>query len=189
MDLFGIIFYIIIIAIFISAKKAAQSGHDHRGNSTKTRLSGNYSGQRKEMLNGNTNLSNVSKRMDQVIPNVPKTGRIAKPNVSESRRKTIPNVPEEGKTIIPNVPRKKKYEKIFMKPHKEERLQPKIRTNNLWGEDEHARQRIVALRLMEGDPVPEGYVKVKCPYCAAENLVTKNCKQYHSCYFCRVPID
>lgn len=71
----------------------------------------------------------------------------------------------------------------------EEARQPKIRNNNLWGEDKYAKQRSVALRLMEGDPVPSGYVKIKCPYCGAENLVTKNCKKYHSCYFCRVPID
>ena len=76
-----------------------------------------------------------------------------------------------------------------MEPHREESIQPKIRSNNLWGEDEHAGKRIVALRLMEGDPVPEGYRKIKCPYCAADNLVTKHCKEYHSCYFCRVAID
>ena len=123
MELFGIIFYVIIFMIFISAKKAAQSGEHH------------------------------------------------------------------GKTVVPNVPMKKEIERIFMEPHKEEMVQPRIRTNNLWGEDEHAGQRIVALRLMEGDPVPEGYVRIKCPYCGADNLVTKHCKQYHSCYFCRVPID
>lgn len=93
------------------------------------------------------------------------------------------------KTAIPNVPRKKRQAPVFMEPHKEESFQPKIRNNNLWGEDEHASKRIVALRLMEGDPVPEGYTRIKCPYCAADNLVTKHCKQYHSCYFCRVPID
>lgn len=122
MGLFGIIFYIIIIVIFINAKKMAQSGSDYKRNSSPQ---GKYSGQKQ-------------------ISNVPK---------------------------------------------KEEQIQPKIRTNNLWGEDEHAHQRIVALRLMEGDPVPEGYEKIKCPYCGADNLVTKHCKQYHSCYFCRVPID
>lgn len=131
MELFGIIFYIIIFAIFINAKRAAGSG-------------------------------------------------------SEQKRR---NVPKKGTSVTPNVPRKKKYPQTIMEPHKEEMYQPKIRTNNLWGEDEHARQRIVALRLMEGDPVPEGYVKIRCPYCAADNLVTKHCKQYHSCYFCRVPID
>ena len=102
---------------------------------------------------------------------------------------TLPNVPKKRGGSIPNVPRKKKIDKTFMEPHKEETLQPKIRTNNLWGEDEHAKQRIVALRLMEGDPVPDGYVRIRCPYCAADNLVTKHCKEYHSCYFCRVPID
>jgi len=135
MELFGIIFYVIIIMIFISAKKAAQSGNDHKK--------------------------------------------------SHNR----PNVPKSGKTVLPNVPVKKKMERTFMEPHKEEKIQPRIRTNNLWGEDEHASQRIVALRLMEGDPVPEGYVRIRCPYCGADNLVTKHCKQYHSCYFCRVPID
>lgn len=136
MELFGIIFYIIIIMIFVSAKKAAQSG-----------------------------------------------------NMSGKEKKSLPNVPKNGKTMIPNVPMKKKWERTFMEPHKEEKIQPRIRTNNLWGEDEHANQRIVALRLMEGDPVPEGYVRIRCPYCGADNLVTKHCKQYHSCYFCRVPID
>lgn len=131
MSFFGIVFYIIIIAIFIKAKKTAGSG-------------------------------------------------------GEQKRK---NVPKKETLVTLNVPRKKKYPKTIMEPHKEEMHQPKIRTNNLWGEDEHARQRIVALRLMEGDPVPEGYVKIRCPYCAADNLVTKHCKQYHSCYFCRVPID
>ena len=160
MDLsfFGIIFYLIIIVIFINAKRAAQSGSQPNKNGKRNIQSGKYSGQKPQ--------------------NVPKKGYNAEPNVSKS-----------GKTAIPNVPAKKRKEKIFMEPHREEILQPKIRTNNLWGEDAHAHQRIVALRLMEGDPVPEGYVKVKCPYCAADNLVTKHCKQYHSCYFCRVPID
>ncbi|MBR5597882.1 MAG: hypothetical protein IKW30_10800 [Lachnospiraceae bacterium] len=132
MELFGIIFYVIIIAIFAGAKKAAKSGK------------------------GTT---------------------------------AIPNIQKKGRYSMPNVPPMKKSTSIFMEPHVEEKYQPKIRTNNLWGEDEHADKRIVALRLMEGDPVPQGYVRIQCPYCAADNLVTKHCKQYHSCYFCRVPID
>ena len=142
MNFFVIIFYVMIIAIFMNAKRAAQSGNNHK-----------------------------------------KSHNRPKP------LENIPNIPKSGKTVTPNVPRKKKLEKAFMEPHREEKIQPRIRTNNLWGEDEHASQRIVALRLMEGDPVPEGYVKIRCPYCAADNLVTKHCKQYHSCYFCRVPID
>lgn len=143
MNLFGIIFYIIIIVIFINAKKAAGSGSNHRRGIT----------------------------------------------VPKKESKTIPNVPKSGKAAIPNVPMKKKVERTYMEPHREEAGRTKIRTNNLWGEDEHAKSRIVALRLMEGDPVPEGYVRIRCPYCVADNLVTKHCKEYHSCYFCRVPID
>lgn len=154
MELFGIVFYIIIIVIFINAKKMAQSGKGQSG-----------------------------------IPNVPKSGKGITPNVPKSGKGITPNVPKSGKSVTPNVPAKKSQKKTFMEPHREERIQPKIRNNNLWGEDEHAHKRIVALRLMEGDPVPEGYVKIRCPYCAADNLVTKHCKQYHSCYFCRVPID
>ena len=111
------------------------------------------------------------------------------PKVPSQTKGTTPNVPSRGKTVTPNVPRKKKYMAHTLEPHREEKYQPTIRTNNLWGEDEHASKRIVALRLMEGDPVPDGYIKIKCPYCGADNLVTKHCKQYHSCYFCRVPID
>lgn len=167
MDFFGIIFYIIIIAIFVKAKKVAQSGGEQKRTANHQ---GKYSAQR--------TILNAPKKGTGTIPNVPKKGN-----------NTIPNIPKNGKIITPNVPVKKKEEKVFLEPHKEESRQPRIRNNNLWGEDEHAHQRIVALRLMEGDAVPEGYVKIRCPYCAADNLVTKHCRQYHSCYFCRVPID
>ena len=158
MELFGVIFYIIIFVVIAKAKKASQ-------------------------LNGE------DKAKRKTLPNVPTKGGIPTPNVSTKDRTSTPNVSTKGRTAIPNVPSKKRQVPVFMEPHKEELFQPQIRTNNLWGEDEHASQRIVALRLMEGDPVPEGYERIKCPYCAADNLVTKHCNQYHSCYFCRVPID
>ena len=50
-------------------------------------------------------------------------------------------------------------------------------------------KRSVALRLMEGDPVPEGYQGVACHYCGAVNMIKKNSAAKHSCYFCREPID
>lgn len=189
MGFFGIVFYIIIIIIFINAKRAGESG----GNYSKgTKHPGNYSGQKHISdvpKRVNQSIPNVSKKEDRTMSNVPKRENRTVPNVPKRENRTMPNVPKSGRTITPNVPSKKKREKIFMEPHREEQIQPKIRTNNLWGEDEHAHQRIVALRLMEGDSVPEGYVTIRCPYCAADNLVTKHCKQYHSCYFCRVPID
>lgn len=181
MELFGIIFYVIIIVIFISAKKAAQGENSQKDRSTGSGMPGNYPRQKvmSDILeNGKGMIQNISKNENKTIPNVPQNGK----NIT-------PNVPKNGRSSMPNVPAKKRREKTFMEPHREEKIQPKIRNNNLWGEDEHANRRIVALRLMEGDPVPEGYVKIKCPYCGADNLVTKHCKQYHSCYFCRVPID
>ena len=168
MEVFGIIFYIIIFAVLASVKKAARSGD---GDTV-----------RKTMFH-------IPTKGKTPIPNVSNHEKVGLPNVLTKGKVSIPNVPSKGRTAIPNVPNKKRQTPIFMEPHKEEHYQPKIRTNNLWGEDEHAGKRIVALRLMEGDPVPEGYERIKCPYCAADNLVTKHCKQYHSCYFCRVPID
>lgn len=55
--------------------------------------------------------------------------------------------------------------------------------------DEGRGKRKTALRLMEGDPVPEGYLGITCHYCAAVNLVKKNSPAKHNCYFCREPID
>ena len=109
--------------------------------------------------------------------------------IIKAKKQELSSNEKKGKTVKPNVPRKPEPKKVVMEAHKEEEKQPKIRTNNLWGEDQYAGKRIVALRLMEGDPVPQGYTVIRCPYCAAENLVTKNCRQHHSCYFCRVPID
>ena len=168
MEIFGIIFYIIIIVVFASAKKAA-----------------NLSGGK----NTRKSIYEAGEARKNVKPSMLEMNRDTFSQTMEGQRKTTPNKPSKGKTAIPNVPSKKRQTPVFMEPHKEERYQPKIRTHNWWGEDEHAGKRIVALRLMEGDPVPEGYERIKCPYCAADNLVTKHCKQYHSCYFCRVPID
>ena len=167
MEFFGIIFYIIIFAVIASAKKAAGANSEN-------------SSRKKAWTDIPTKGGKIG---SHVTPKV-----MEKPNMS-SKGALNPNVSSKGKTAIPNVPNKKRQAPVFMEPHRDESFQPKIRNNNLWGEDEHASQRIVALRLMEGDPVPEGYTRIKCPYCAADNLVTKHCKQYHSCYFCRVPID
>ena len=178
MELSGIIFYIIIFIMIVSAKETAQSGNEH-GKSTIPNIT------KREK----SKTPNASERGKTTIPNAPKNEKTMIPNVPKNGKSTIPNVPKNGKTMAPNVPVKKKRERTILEPHREEKIQPRIRTNNLWGEDKYANQRIVALRLMEGDPVPEGYVRIRCPYCGADNLVTKNCKQYHSCYFCRVPID
>ncbi len=56
-------------------------------------------------------------------------------------------------------------------------------------QDNYKGKRTVAVRLMEGDPVPEGYRGIACHYCGAVNLVKKNSPAKHSCYFCREPID
>ena len=167
MELFGIIFYIIIFAVLASVKKAARSNGEKTSHKT---------------------WMDIPTMRNLTSPNESAKG-IETQNVPIRGKEIVPNVSTQGKGAIPNVPRKKRRILIFMEPHKEELFQPQIRTNNLWGEDEHAGKRIVALRLMEGDPVPEGYERIKCPYCAADNLVTKHCNQYHSCYFCRVPID
>ena len=165
-----ILFYIVFFAIIINAKKQEKSGKGQNRN--------NASGNLPHKSTGKYTISEEKKlRNGEKSGSISGTGKIAKSNIPKKQ------------TAVPNVPRKKEKRKTFLEPHKEETMQPKIRTNNLWGEDKYANKRIVALRLMEGDPVPQGYVVVRCPYCAAENLVTQNCKEYHSCYFCRVPID
>ena len=42
-----------------------------------------------------------------------------------------------------------------------------------------------AVRLYEGDSVPTGMRRVKCSYCAADNLVPEKSRQRYTCYFCR----
>ncbi len=56
-------------------------------------------------------------------------------------------------------------------------------------EDAGSRKRAIAIRLMEGDPVPEGFNGYVCAYCGAVNLVKKGSKGKHCCYFCHDPID
>ena len=44
--------------------------------------------------------------------------------------------------------------------------------------------RMTALRLYEGDHVPQGYRMVRCSYCAAENLIAHSSRGAYMCYFC-----
>lgn len=162
MSFTAVIFYIVIFAIIVNAKKQENINK------------GNLTEKAKNNVEKNLVQRQNQGKEKETVSNKAKTGR---------------QMESEQKQAIPNVPRKKERRNISLEPHREEHIQPRIRANNLWGEDKFANQRIVALRLMEGDPVPQGYVVIRCPYCAAENLVTKNCKQHHSCYFCRVPID
>ena len=115
--------------------------------------------------------------------------RTQTPNVSVNRRNVMTKVPEIKKVTEPKTVPNQKRESDYRENYKNDSWQQNRRKYDLWGEDEYAAQRVVALRLMEGDPVPENYRKVKCPYCGADNLVVKGSKQYHSCYFCRVAID
>lgn len=92
----------------------------------------------------------------------------------------------------PNVPNKKFGRKSKKLPsHLESRSQAITRqtgTGNGRMENTHTR-RTIALRLMEGDPVPRGYDTYVCHYCGAVNLVKHGARGKHSCYFCHDPID
>ncbi len=68
-------------------------------------------------------------------------------------------------TVVPNVSRP------YMEPPKQTRM-------------EKRGNRIAAIRLYEGDRVPQGYRMVKCHYCAAENLIAYSARGNYMCYFC-----
>ncbi len=48
---------------------------------------------------------------------------------------------------------------------------------------------VVAERLFDGDPVPQGKRCAACGYCGAENLVPMVPRMRYSCYFCREPLN
>ena len=56
-------------------------------------------------------------------------------------------------------------------------------------DDTQQERRTIAIRLMEGDPVPQGFNAYVCAYCGAVNLVKKGARGKHCCYFCHDPID
>lgn len=43
-------------------------------------------------------------------------------------------------------------------------------------------------RLVEGDVVPRGMIKVDCSYCGAENLIQPRDRGNCVCYFCRTKL-
>lgn len=157
---FGIIFYVVVIGIFINAKKMAQREHNQ--------------GDRGKKLPTST----VSGKRNTVPPQVLQAGK------SQLTKGAV-----SGNTTGAHRLAQETRKDWGQEAKKDNVWQSNQRKHTLWDEDPYAKQRSVALRLMEGDPVPEKYKRVKCPYCAADNLVVKGSKQYHSCYFCRVPID
>ena len=46
----------------------------------------------------------------------------------------------------------------------------------------------VAMRLYEGDSIPQGKRLSVCSYCGAENLLPMGARERYCCYFCREPL-
>jgi hypothetical protein len=133
-----------------------------------------------------------------IFKSVKKSAGEGKKQSSSTKKNSSRKMTTAGKTrknakpaasARPNVPTAKPVDKPVMDRYEEEYHQPTDSYGYSFGEDKHKDKRVVALRLMEGDPVPEGYVGITCHYCGAVNLVTQGCHNYHSCYFCREPID
>ena len=60
MEIFGLLFYVIIFVIFVKAKKSAESGKNHKRS---------------------YNIPNIPKNGRTIVPNAPKNGRTIVPNV------------------------------------------------------------------------------------------------------------
>ena len=106
---------------------------------------------------------------------------------------TRPGRMDMGKgTPKPNVPRNQQKQKDLSTT---DYLQRKARAD----EQEHRKEKYLemqrakretggipaAVRLYEGDSVPDGMTRVRCSYCAADNLIPEGSRQRYTCYFCR----
>lgn len=98
----------------------------------------------------------------KVLPNVERKCAAEDKHRSENnvyQRKT------SQQTVVPNVKR------AYTEAPKQTRMEKRS-------------SRMVAMRLYEGDQVPQGYRMVKCGYCAAENLIAYSSRGDYMCYFC-----
>lgn len=122
-----------------------------------------------------TNTANAQNRASR--PNVAQNKNFA---VMPEHKKVPPNVERdcrvEGGHRSGNNIRNGSVSKASAEPNVQRKhAEIPIRSND---------NRPVAMRLYEGDHVPRGYRMVKCPYCAAENLIPYSSNAKYKCYFC-----
>ena len=114
--------------------------------------------------------------------------------VSQQTKKNFAVMPEHKK-VPPNVERKCMVEdkhrsenNVFAKQPVSSTTTPNVSRPYTELPKENKTQkkenRMVALRLYEGDHVPQGYRMVRCSYCAAENLIAYSSRGKYMCYFC-----
>ncbi|MBD5545607.1 MAG: hypothetical protein HDR01_15525 [Lachnospiraceae bacterium] len=66
--------------------------------------------------------------------------------------------------------------------HQAEERQAAIRQKKMYGNAK------VGRRLLLGDPIPKGMIRVDCGYCGAENVLKSSDRGNCLCYFCRTKL-
>ena len=120
------------------------------------------------------------------------------------RRTTVPRPqqqrsfaarPKPQHKAVPNVERncsaddKHRYENNVSRYNKKKPdAIPNVQGASMRPQPRMSGNRKAARQLYIGDPVPQGMRRVKCGYCAADNLVPFAARNEYKCYFCHYDI-
>ena len=120
------------------------------------------------------------------------------------RRTTVPRpqqqrsfaaLPKSQHKAVPNVERncaaddKHRYENNVSRYNKKKPdAIPNVQGASMRPQPRMSGNRKAARQLYIGDPVPQGMRRVKCGYCAADNLVPFAARNEYKCYFCHYDI-
>lgn len=171
MSVFGLLVWLVIVVAIVFAKGNRQEKQIRKRMQDKGIYGGGPYVQRPNSQQPNVNVQRYGTRSNssvnknfavmpehkKVAPNVERDCRAEDKHRSENN---VHNNRTAQASAVPNVQRKKEL--------------PKRSNDN----------RPVAKRLYEGDHVPKGHRMVKCPYCAAENLIPYSANGKFKCYFC-----
>ncbi len=169
-----IIILIIIIAVVINSNKkkeanSKKSGSGQSGTAYQSGTGNVYSADRNGTLQSSTALNRMQNGSRPA----------ADRNASHTPVNTKPEKEQKQESVVEYLNKKAAEDQA---EHLEEERQAAIRHKKMYGNAK------VGGRLMLGDAIPRGMMKVDCTYCGAENLLKPGDRGNCLCYFCRTKL-
>lgn len=189
-----IIIIIIIIAIVINSNKkkeanSKKSGSGQGGTAYQSGTGNVYSADRNGTLQSSTALNRMqngsrpagSYQVNSKSAGGKTTGSSpsADRNASRTSVNKKPEKEQKQESVVEYLNKKAAEDQA---EHLEEERQAAIRHKKMYGNAK------VGGRLMLGDAIPRGMMKVDCTYCGAENLLRPGDRGNCLCYFCRTKL-
>ena len=170
----GLIFLAIIIVLIVNYNKKQEANSKKHG-SSQSRASYQSGSSNVYIADRNTTLQGNAKPYRMQNGNRPAVNG----NASRTPVNTKAEKEQKQESVVEYLNKKAAEDQA---EHLEEERQAAIRHKKMYGNAK------VGGRLLLGDAIPRGMMKVDCTYCGAENLLRPGDRGNCLCYFCRTKL-